>query len=42
MAEFIEAFKKDPIIQNDISQIFDKYNKETFTTTSRIGQNALV
>ena len=40
--EFIEIFKKDVNIQNEISQTIDKYNKEYFSTRSQIGQNALI
>ena len=33
---------KDPTIQNEISQSIDKYNIESFSTRSRIGQNAII
>ena len=42
MAEFIEIIKKDSKVQNEISQTIDKYNKESFSTRSQIGQNALI
>ena len=42
MADFIEIIKKDSKIQNEISQTIDKYNKESFSTRSQIGQNALI
>ena len=42
MSEFIEIIKKDVIIQNDISQTIDKYNNESFSTRTQIGQNALI
>ena len=42
MTEFIEFSKKDLNMQNDISQTIDKYNKESFSTRSQIGQNALI
>ena len=42
MGEFIEIFKQDVNIQNEISQTIDKYNKESFSTRSQIGQNALI
>ena len=29
-------------MQNDISQTNDKYNEESFSTRSQIGQNALI
>ena len=35
-------FKKDPNIQNELSQTFDKYNKESFSTRSQIGQTASI
>ena len=41
MTEFIEILKKDAIIQNETSQTIDKYNKESFSTRSQKGQNAL-
>ena len=42
MGEFIEIVKRDVNIQNEISQTIDKYNKESFSTRSQIGQNALI
>ena len=42
MAEFIEIIKKDSKVQNKISQTIDKYSKESFSTRSQIGQNALI
>ena len=42
MVEFIENIEKDPNIQNEISQTIDKYNKESFSTRSEIGQTALI
>ena len=42
MSEFIEILKNDPNMQNDISQTNDKYNKESFSTRSQIGENALI
>ena len=42
MSELIEIFKKDVNIQKDISQTIDKYNKESFSTRSQIGQNDLI
>ena len=41
MTEFIEIFEKYLNMQNDISQTIDKYNKESFSTRSQIGQNAI-
>ena len=37
----MEISKKDPIVQNKTSETIDKYNKESFSTRSQIGQNAL-
>ena len=42
MSEFIEIIQKDPYMQNDISQTIEKYNKESFSTGSQLGQNALI
>ena len=42
MSEFIEAIKKDINIQNEVSQTIEKYNKESFSTRSKKGQNALI
>ena len=42
MSEYIEVIKKDLNMQNEISQTIDKYNKESFSTRSQIGQNALI
>ena len=42
MSDFIEIIKKDTKVQNDISQTIEKYNKESFSTRSQIGQNALI
>ena len=42
MSNFIEVIKKDVNIHNEISQTIDMFNKESFSTTSQIGQNALI
>ena len=42
MSEFIKIIKKDLNMQNDISQTIEKYNKESFSTRSQIGQNASI
>ena len=42
MGEFIEIIKQDVNIQKEISQTIDKYNKESFSTRSQIGNNALI
>ena len=42
MSDFIEIIQKDSKIQNDISNIVDKYNNQTLATRSKLGQNALI
>ena len=42
MSECIEIFKTDVNIQNEISQTIDKYDKESFSTRSQVGRNALI
>ena len=42
MAEFIEIIKRDSKVQNDITQTFENYNKQSYSTQSKIGQNALI
>ena len=42
MTEFIEIIKKDANIHNEISQTFDKYNKESSSKRSQIAQSALI
>ena len=42
MTEVIEINRKDANLQSQISQTIDKYNKESFSTRSQIGQNALI
>ena len=42
MSNFIEIIKKDTKIQDEISQTIEKYNNESFSTRSQIGQNALI
>ena len=42
MADFIEIIQKDTKIQNDISNIVDKYNNQSLATRSKLGQNALI
>ena len=42
MTEFIEIVKKNLNVQNAISQTIEKYNKESFSARSQIGQNALI
>ena len=40
MAEFTEILKKVPDVQIQISQTIDKYNKESSSMRSQIGQKA--
>ena len=42
MSDFIEIIQKDSKIQNDISNIVDKYNNQSLATRSKLGQNALI
>ena len=42
MTDFIEIIQKDTKIQNDISNIFDKYNNQSYATKSKLGENALI
>ena len=42
MTDFIEIIQKDTKIQNDISNIVDKYNNQSYATKSILGKNALV
>ena len=42
MTDFIEIMQKDTKIQNDISNIIDKYNKQSYATKSILGKNALI
>ena len=42
MTDFIEIIQKDTKIQNDISNIVDKYNNQSYPTKSILGKNALI
>ena len=42
MSDFIEIIHKDSKIQNDKSNIIDKYNNQSYTTKSKLGENALI
>ena len=42
MTDSIEIIQKDGKIQNDISNIIDKYNNQSFATRSKLGENALI
>ena len=42
MTDFIEIIQKDTKIHNDISNIVDKYNNQSFATKSTLGKNALI
>ena len=42
MTDFIEIIQKNSKIQNDISNIIDKYNNQSYATKSILGQNAII
>ena len=42
MNDFIEIIQKDTKIQNDILNIVDKYNNQSYATKSILGKNALI
>ena len=42
ISDFIEIIQKDTKIQNDISNIIDKYNNQSYETRSKLGENALI
>ena len=42
MTDFIEVIQKDTKIQNDISNIVDKYSNQSYATKSILGKNALI
>ena len=42
MTDFIEIIQKDTKMQNDISNIVDKYNKQSYATKSILGKSALI
>ena len=42
MTDFIEIIHKDTKIQNDITNIVDKYNNQSYATKSILGKNALI
>ena len=42
MAECIEIKKKDSQVQNEITQSFEKHSNQSYSTQSRVGQNALI
>ena len=42
MTDFIEIIQKDTKIQNDISNIIDKYNNQSYSTKSKLGENASI
>ena len=42
MADFIEIIQKDSKIQNDVSNIVDKYNNQSLSTRSKLGQHAII
>ncbi len=42
MTDFIGIIQKDTKIQNEISNIIDKYNNQSYATKSKLGENALI
>ena len=42
MTDFIEIIQKDTKIQNDISNIVDKYNNQSYATKSILDKNAII
>ena len=42
MTDFIEIIQKDTKIQNDISNIIDKHNNQSYATKSKLGENAII
>ena len=38
----MEVTKKDSKVQNEITQTIETYNKESYSTQSKTGQNALM
>ena len=42
MSDFIEIIQKDSKIQNDITNIVDKYKNQSLATRSKLGQNAII
>ena len=42
MTDFIEIIQKDTKIQNDISNIVNKYNNQSYATKSILGKHALI
>ena len=42
MSDFIRIIQKDVKIQNEISDIIDKYNNQSYATKSKLGEHALI
>ena len=42
MADFKEILKNDSKVQNEITKSIEKNNKESYSTQSQRGQNALI
>ena len=42
MTDFIGIIQKDTKIQNEISNIIDEYNNQSFATRSKLGENAFI
>ena len=42
MTDFIGIIQKDTKIQNEISNIIEKYNNQSFATRLKLGENAII
>ena len=42
MTDFIKIIQKDSKIQDNISQVIDKYDNQSYATKSELGRNALI
>ena len=42
MADNKEVLEKDSKVQSKVSQVIEKYNKKSYSTQSKIGQDALI
>ena len=42
LAEFIEIIKNDSEVQKELTYTIEKYNRKSYCTQSKVGQNALI
>ena len=42
MTDFIKIIQKDDRVQDNISQVIDKYNEQSYATKSQLGKHALI